>query len=1134
MKPPTIVSAGAGSGKTYRIADEVQRLVESGVRIDRIGAVTFTDAAAAELQERIRDRLVERGLLHAAERVDAAPIRTIHALSLSLLTENPVEAGLSPEPLVLGEVESAALLTRAVNTALADEALRRPILALTRRYYQGDPRLRKSAEDFLREDVKRLCDVLRSLRLDAADRDRTIAANAAELAEVFGPPGDPAALDAALRDAAEPARQFLHDFPEGKGKGDRPHAPKLRRIIEAIFAAGEPDLDVLELALNKWSGANKQLKEVGQALYAAADSWLRRHPSALRRVQENAVALLVVAFGVLEAYGRAKADAGALDYEDMQARALELLESDVGGEPFARYVAARLPHLVVDEFQDTSPLQFRIAETLRAHGTETVYVGDPRQGIYGFRGADSRLLAALEQVEGSAGRPVQRLEKNWRSRPELVALVNAVFARLFPCVGLTYTPLEPAGPYVRKGIAKAVPCVDLVEAKPETVLARIRELLADASFQVLDRRTETLRRPRPGDVAILCRSNDQLDGWARRLESNGLRFVRELGGWSETLEVRLARAAMTALANPLSSADLGALLASEVYGLSQRDLAALGAAGVFRAPRRLLGADDAALDALCAQAGLGPRAGPLLRRIRDDYAALQSEARRRSLPDFVQALLERLRLEDCLAAKGGGAQSRANLVRLVEHARAFVAIHERGLDAVGASGTTLENFLFYLDSVVASAGDAQPEPLPDDDEAVKLVTFHGAKGLEWPIVVIPTLSGSTAPRLARFEVVRPTEPEELVGPRIFELSRLRVFPSCAGEALARDLASAAGGADAARAEAARILYVALTRAREHLVLGWSDDVKPDTLQMLLQQLGDVRLGPGAIRVGDATFPARTQAPNDPGMPEPPPAADDREQLRRALLGGAPLEYDPGAFELAPPLALPRTAETSPTELCHVLDDPDQARLARRGAPSRYPAEGRTTDVAVRPLASGASRRATADLDPAELGRFVHLALALGDVGFGGRPDPELREALRRRIGVRPDAEGLAAYCLAAVANVRALARELTATRAVRELPFVLPRGPHRITGAIDLALLTPEGWHVVDHKVHPIGPEHVARWAAFYEPQLEVYALALSALSGTPVVGRHLAFHTTGLLATYRRAVDEERLERLLETVAPT
>jgi ATP-dependent exoDNAse (exonuclease V) beta subunit len=959
------------------------------------------------------------------------------------------------------------------------------------------------------------------------------AANAADLAAAFGPPGDPAALDAALRDAAAPARQYLVDWPDGKGKGDRPHAPKLRRIVEAIFSPGPegPDLDVVGLATSRWSGANKPFLAAAAPLSATADVWLRRHPRALARLQANAADLLTVAFGVLAAYGRAKEEAAALDYEDMQAKALELLEQEVGGEPFARYVAARLPHLVVDEFQDTSPLQFRITETLRANGTRAVYVGDPRQGIYGFRGADSRLLGALEECETRQGRAVQRLEKNWRSRPELVALVNATFSRVFSEVGLRYAPLAAAGVHVRDGISKDVPSVDVVEAKPDPVLARILEILSDATFQVVDRRTEELRRVRPGDVAILCRSNEQLDGWAERLDAAGVRFVRELEGWSESLPVRLARAAITAIVNPLSSADLGALVASESYGIGQRDLAALAAAGVFRAPRRLLGADDATLAAIATAAGIGEAGASVLRRFRDDLAALRAEARHRTLPDFVQALVERLRLEDCLAAKGAGPQGRANLVRLVEHARAFARVHERGLEAVGATGTTLENFLFYLDAVVAESGDRQPEPLPDDAAAVKLVTFHGAKGLEWPIVVLPSLSAPAAPRLPRVEVVRPLEPEDLVGPQVFGLSRLRVFPRCAGDALAADLAAADGGREAARAEAARLLYVAVTRAREHLVLGWSDDAKADSMQALLEDAG-VRLDGALLRVGDDAFPVRPCAPAEPPAPAPPPAAEDRDELRRAVLEGSPLAHDPAAFALLPDPAPGPRVETTATALCHFLDDPLQARLARRGADARYPAPGRAAEVALSPLAAGALRRAAADLDAAELGTFVHLALALGDVGFGGRADDDLRSALRARIGPRRGGDALVAYCLAAVANVRTLARDLGATGVVRELPFVLPRGPHRITGAIDLALATPAGWHVVDHKVHVIGPEHVARWAAFYEPQLDVYALALAALSSRPVAGRHLAFHTTGLLATYPRTVDAARLDALLRRLA--
>ena len=1139
MNPPSIVSAGAGSGKTYRIADEVERLVaDEGVAIDRIAAVTFTDAAAAELQERIRERLVEKGLLDAARRVDAAPIRTIHAFALSLLTENPLEAGLSPSPLVLGDVEQGALLARALNEALADDGLRPAIVRLTRDHYKADPRLRKNQEDFLRNDAKTLCEQLRALRLGPGDRDSVVAANAADLAQAFGPTQDPKPLDAALRAGAERARQFVIEFPEGKGKGDRPHAPKLRAIVETIFgeATSALDLRVLASALCSWSKANKPFLAAAEPLTLAVDAWMRRHPRVLERMQRDAADLLTVAFGVLGYYQRAKADTGALDYEDMQSRALDLLETEVEGAPFAAYVARRITHLVVDEFQDTSPLQFRIAETLRGHGTRTLYVGDPRQGIYAFRGADSRLLMALETTEEKAGRPPSRLVHNWRSRPELVEFVNALFGRLFPKVGLSYASLTPSGPYVRLGISKDRPSFDVVESKPAVVLARIQEILADPSFQVLDRRTQELRRIRPGDIAILCPINDQLNDWAKRLAAVGIRFVRELSGWSERLEVRLACAALAVLANPLSSADLAALLASEMYGVRQREIAQLAAAGVFKGPRRLTATDEAAFQALAAEADLATDTREALIRFRQDFAALSAELRARSLPDFVQSVVERLQLEPVMAAKGLGAQARANLVRLVEHARAFAGVHERGLEALGASAVTVENFLYYLEAVVKPSGDAQPEPVPEDDDALKLVTYYKAKGLEWPMVVLPALGRSIAPRLARIEVVRPEAPEDLVGPRLFKLSRLRVFPhlltGCPDWSVERDLAAAKGGDAAARAEHVRILYVALTRAREHLVLGWDDEPDAESQQALLSALGGLTRNAGALAVGDETFAAYTGKPSAPPADTEAPAPADREELRAALRDGVPLAHEPEAFVASDPPQLPRAVETSPTELCLMADDPIQARLARRGATASYPVSGRVEEVVLSPLGAGALTRVAGDAEPGEIGRLVHLALEHGDSGFGGRRDAELKALLRLRAGDRASADALVAYALAALGSVRALARDLGATEMAREVPFILPRGPHRITGSIDLALLAPDGWHVLDHKVHPIATEHVPKWAAFYRPQLESYAIALAALAGRAVVGRHLLFHTTGVRASYVQPVDPGALDRVLVEMA--
>jgi ATP-dependent helicase/nuclease subunit A len=386
------------------------------------------------------------------------------------------------------------------------------------------------------------------------------------------------------------------------------------------------------------------------------------------------------------------------------------------------------------------------------------------------------------------------------------------------------------------------------------------------------------------------------------------------------------------------------------------------------------------------------------------------------------------------------------------------------------------------------------------------------------------------------EVVRPEAPEDLVGPRLFELSRLRVFPhlltGCAGWTVERDLAAAKGGDAAARAEAARLLYVALTRAREHLVLGWDDRPDADSQQALLSDLGGLERKDGALCADDVSFPAFTGAPAETPAAAEVPAPTDREELRAALRDGAPLAHEPAAFAAADPAPLPLRVETSPTELCHVSDDPAQARLVRRGADAHYPLSGRVEDVALSPLAAGTLARVAGDAEPAEIGRLVHLALEHGDAGFGGRPDAELMALLRLRAGDRASVDGLVAYALAALGSVRALARELGATEMAREVPFVLPCGPHRITGSVDLALLAPGGWHVLDHKAHPIGTEHVPKWAAFYRPQLDAYALALGALTGRAVVGRHLLFHTTGVRASYLAPANPGALDRILDGMA--
>ena len=1125
--PAKIVTAGAGSGKTYRITEEVLAFVKQGVAIERIGAVTFTEKAAAELQERIRKGLIEAGELAAAQRVDAAPIRTIHAFALSILQENPFDAGMSPQPLVLGEIEAGTLMARVIAEVMEAPGIADPVEFLTTSYLHDEstPPF-KSAADQLSDTLLKLCELIRSLRLHPRDRDRMIDANAAEIRATFGPPGDGAALDAELQAEAQPAIQFVADYPDGKTGGDRKVIDKLRDVVDAIRSRNF-DLDTLALANTKWSNAGVAFLAAAQPLTVAVDRWMRSHPRVLAHLERVAADLFTVAFEVLGRYQESKARLGALDYEDMQARACELLEQQVNGRPFAEYVAAGITHLVVDEFQDTSPLQFRIIETLREHGTRCVYVGDPKQGIYAFRGADSRLLIALESVQRQrdpCGVP-DVLPHSWRSRPELVSFVNAVFGPVFEGIGLPYFPLTPAGVYgtqkepdgpVKLRVPKAFPSIDVLEARRNgpSLLGRIDQILADPTFEVYDRKAERMRPIRPGDIAILCHGNSALDTWARKLQETGHRYARELDGWCDSLEIQVTRAALMAIAHPSGSLDLAALLVSEVYGITQAQLKQLRDAEFFRGARRMLAPDSQSVTDFLAELGIAT--GPLreaLERFAGDFRFLTRELRHRTLPDFVQALIERLELERVFMAKGQGPQAKANLLRMCELARSFASLDGRSLEMLGATSLSLENFLFYLDAVVRTCADGQPEPIPEDDDAIKLVTMHRAKGLEWPVVVLPDLQKDISPRLPRYESVRPEAPEALISGRFFDLARIRVFPGAPSATLSEDLANGAGGGEAARAERARLLYVAFTRAREHLVLGWKPQADPGTYQSLLEESGlALDLASATFRVGKHAWPVTSCASPAPSavLAQTP---EDRQALRAALFDGQPLG-DGSALPFYAPPAMPRFVETSPTELCHFADSREQWRIWRRGGEPDYPISGREAAITVAALTSGRLDRSGIKADASDVGTLVHLALERGNVGFGGLADDALLAALERRFACVEGGAKLAAIGVAAVQNIRTLVAQLGACGVARELPFILPLGEHVLTGSIDLAIETPGGWHALDHKVHPLPDGALARWAAFYEPQLEAYALAIGRLTGRPILGRHLAFHVAGKLVT--------------------
>ncbi len=1160
--PPGLVSAGAGSGKTWRIVRTLLEHVEAGVPVERLAAVTFTEAAAAELQSRLRAGLRAAGRVAEAGRVEAAAICTIHSFSLLLVQRYPLAAGLPPSPHVLDEVAVRAMLRRLLaghlrrgldpaQRALLDAGLG-PALGLSARGY-GDGDTPEGRLQALVEDV---LDKARSLAMspEAVEAEGTRAAG--RVRALLPPAGDPEALEAAFGDAMVEAFAWAESQPGGpRRKGDAGLHDALRRMA-AEATATALDHALLLHATGRTKGADAEIP----GLSAATGAMVRSHPALGQRVAGVIEAVFAVAAAVLRGYAAEKESLGALDFEDMQLRALGLLQGRPGeSAPYAPLIAEALPVVVVDEFQDSAPLQFQLFEALRAAGARVTYVGDLKQGIYGFRGADSSLFGALLARARERGHPTETLDRSRRSRPALVALTNAVFGRLLPRFGMPFDPLTADNDYTRGLCPKDGPCVEVAwYDRPHQHGSRLRagvariEALLGSGASVLDRTTRSARPLRAGDIAVLAYTHADLGRWAEALRARGIATEQEAPGLFRTLEVRLARAWLAMLSSPRDSAAAASVLLSELYGLSQRAVASLTLGRVSGSPRRALQRD--AEDP--AAFGLTPAERRALGRCAEDLAVCRGWLRHLPLPEAVERCLGRVELAARLSLRAGpreASQIRANLAAVVAQAHQIADRGDTALTLSGSTGATLENFLLALDR--SEAKDLSQPRVDAGHDAVRLVTLHGAKGMEYPVVVLDILGRKLELRLPRVEALRPGEdgpdgrvdPEGLLGEEALRRSGLLVVPDINVEEHRAALKTAYRGDARLVEEWLRIFYVAVTRAREHLVLLWPQAGGGTTRYLRDVVVPWVEPPPAGGPEGPVSpwmgVEVRAFAPPGEEAVGPRVAAPqvDLGALEALVAAEAPEAIGDEAEEEVGVLGL---ATVSPTELCQVSDCPEVPRIARFAKGERHAlARAHGVPVTVRPLpdALAARRAVPASVGPPRIGLLVHAAVERAALGPRSVDDPVADRVLAARVlaekGQIDSVTALEDLIVGTLGALRAAAGVLGANdEPGREVPFVLGLGGGALQGVIDLVVPTDRGVHVVDLKTHLLPAGSLGLWAAYYQPQLDAYALAVETLSGQRVLGRHLAVPAAGALVTLPGDFDADearvRLGRLADTLA--
>ncbi len=1071
-----LLAANAGSGKTAVMAERcVEAVLQDGVTVGSILALTFTEKAAGELRDRIRRRFIALGEEEHAREVDAGWIGTIHGFCARVLRSRPLAAGLDPRFEVLDEGAAQRLAGDAYDRAFEAWAAARgaPAVDVAAAFGAGLRELVLAAHSTLRSRGQTR--PVLPIPPPAADPDPAeLAAARAAAARCLATAGGGKKLEEAL-DALESCDRAL-----GEGGG----VP-----VPAALAPGE---------LKKGS---KALEQEPCAAYRAAWTAYRQgcadHHARLALVE---IADLLTRFGA--AYAEAKAARAGLDFEDLELGVRDLLAADPADRE--RW-AERFRLIMVDEFQDTNRLQLDILEALERDNLFAV--GDEFQSIYGFRHADVTIFRERRAALGEER--TRLLTANFRSREELLDVLNGAFA---PQWAERFAPLLAGGTDSDSGELRLFdpgepgdtePRVELlvtdsrgwedddrlgltgVEAKPH------RRAEARVIAHRLRRELEAGRAAR--DIVVLVRATASLRLFEEALEEQGVPtyVVGGRGYWSQQ-PVRDGLAYLAALANPLDEEALLGTLASPFCGVGSDALILLAGAG------KEVGGVWAALRAAAAGEGGGgvPGGGVLaalpgedaerLRRFAAFFAAERAHAER--LP--VEVLLERALVATgydlAVLARAGGERRLANLRKLMRLAREY----ER------AEGRDLRGFLAYAatrDLAAAREGEA---PLESEGlDAVRLMTIHRAKGLEFPVVCVADLGRQGGGRTERLLLGA----DGSVGLRLSTPGGGATVPALAFERLAADVATNED------AEERRLFYVAMTRACDRLILsGTADPEKPGQprpggppIDWILPAI--IGAAPQTERVVHGSFhgrPTRVLA----GLVTPATIAPDA-LIERARTGtpGTALPARPKVVP-APSPGRPAPQRLSYTALGQYAKCPYRFYLERtlRLPPVEAPFPLQTD--------------ATTGLDPRVRGVIAHRLLEDLDFARPVAPDPQTVHLLAAEEGATltpEDVEDIRQIVVAFGASPLC-ARIAAAASVRREAGFSFPLDPAQgalVTGFVDVLATAPDG-HVlvVDYKSDRIGEEHPLQVVERdYATQRIVYALA-ALRDGAPAVEVAYAF----------------------------
>lgn len=1142
-----LVSAAAGSGKTAVLVERVIRLVcdrDHPCPLDRLLVVTFTRAAAAEMRERIGKALADRlagdpldsYLLHQQMLLPSAEICTMDSFCSALVKRFFHELDISPDFQMLSDSERLALEEETLSDCLqplyenggetfrqlfalfqlgsSDRRLKDTVLELYH-YAQAypfpekwllgivdayDPHIPVAQSPWGKEILSyiddQMCENIRIL-----EKCLTLLSNEEGLYAAYAP---------ALQSDLNACRTILRAVREEKWDDAKAEIARYtpERFKSAPRKYSDSSIKTTVQALRE------KMKKSFTGLSKAMPATEAEHREDMRFLKPIIALLVQTVLDFSAALFAAKREANAFTFDDISHMALRLLlHEDADGVPqrteIAKEMSEKYNEILLDEYQDTNEAQDMLFTAISRDGGNLFTVGDVKQSIYGFRLAMPEIFirrrASYHDFDSKTYPARITLDRNFRSRKTIADGINYIFGQLMTeeFGGVAYNGTErlcaaadfdaSTDPPLELHLLPENPEGDSPE--PDYIAARIRALV-DSKTPVRDKNGQ--ERPiRYGDICILVRSLTGVERYKASLERVGIpAFYQKKGGFFSMTEIRVMTSLLQILSNPLLDVPLCACLLSPIWGFSPDEVAEIKMGSREESLFRKLRDTDT----------------PKCRAFLEDYLELRRLSTVLPPDELLRTIYEKTGYTAIVGAMHGGENRKLNLLLLQHYAEEYAANSQSGLSGFLRK---LERLRDNEKNVEAATG------VSEYADVVRIMTIHKSKGLEFPVVILAKCASAFNRENQRKRML--IHRRLMLGLPVLEGESER---QCASVPyVGAKLAIAADE----QADELRVLYVALTRAKERLILVGSGSSRRTAEKMLetaaLSVLGEEGVGSMFVRKATTCMDWLLAA-----LYKHPQA----EELRR-IAGIGERESTVGGFSLS--VSVPENASSSgcdPAKTQTEAPKPDKALLEMIDTRTRYRYRGLKLAACPSKMTASQLNAAEQSLDffaetrpaflgkggltPAMRGTVTHRFAELCDFA-AAREDLEGEIARLTSEGYFTDeeADALDRSALTAFLQSELLERLLHADRLCREQKFTVffpardlyadldeedSREQIMVQGMIDCAFLEKGKWVILDYKTDRVRDESIL--AERYKRQLAVYKRAAEEIFETRQVKTEL------------------------------